>query len=70
MEYCTGEGILHLTKDLDFKFMSMTFGCPPKVIRLSCGNRSVTYIENLIQQELKEILQFLSDIDDCYLEIQ
>ena len=63
-EYCI------LTKDHDYKFMSIAFGCPPKVIRLNCGNNTTIYIANLLKQKLEVIEEFLADNDNCYLEIE
>jgi predicted nuclease of predicted toxin-antitoxin system len=63
-EYCI------LTKDHDYKFMSVAYGCPPKVIRLNCGNKTTTYIADLLKQKLEVIEEFLVDNDNCYLEIE
>lgn len=35
-----------LTKDSDFDERSQLLGCPPKVIRLICGNQSTIEILN------------------------
>ena len=64
------KGYCILTKDWDYKFMSVAFGCPPKVIRLNCGNKTTAHIANLLQQKLEIIKEFLSGNDDCYLEIE
>lgn len=63
-EYCI------LTKDWDYKFMSVALGCPPKVIRLNCGNKTTAHIANLLQQKFEVIKEFLTGNDDCYLEIE
>ncbi len=39
-----------LTKDNDFDELSQLFGCPPKVIRLMCGNNKTSYVANLIHR--------------------
>ena len=58
-----------LSKDLDFYNLSTTFGCPPKVIKLNCGNRSTTYIRDCIVRHYSIIKEFMTG-DDCYLEIE
>ncbi len=64
------KGYCILTKDWDFKFMSSTFGCPPKVIRLNCGNKTTNYIIDLLKQKVSIIQEFLADNDICYMQIQ
>ncbi len=59
-----------LTKDWDYKFMSISYGCPPKFIRLNCGNKTTIYISGLLDQKLQIINEFLQDNDSCYLEIE
>lgn len=59
-----------LTKDWGFKFMSILYGCPPKAIRLACGNRTTTYIQNLLLRQTGNIMGFLIDPGNCYLEIE
>jgi len=58
-----------LTKDTDFRFMSVANGCPPKVIHLMCGNKSTDYIISLLNRKSAVIQDFLFNEDQCYLEI-
>ena len=37
-DFAKQKGYCILTKDWDYKFTSMMYGCPPKVIHLNCGN--------------------------------
>lgn len=69
-DFALHQGYCILTKDWDYKFMSMAFGCPPKIIRINCGNKTTTYIANLLNQNLETISEFLYGGDDCYLEIE
>lgn len=69
-EIARKNGYCIVTKDWDFKFMSVSFGCPPKVIRLNCGNRTTAFIANLLRQRFWAIDEFLKNGEDCYLEIQ
>lgn len=64
------KGYSILTKDWDYKFLSVAFGCPLKVIRINCGNKTTGFIAELIQEKTQIIQGFLSDSDNCYLEIE
>lgn len=63
-EYCI------LTKDWDYRFLSLTYGCPPKVIRMNCGNQATEYIIKVLKDKIETILEFFDDTDLCYLEIE
>lgn len=58
-----------ITKDSDFKALSNYHGCPPKVIRLNCGNQSTRFISELIKQNSEEIKDFAQSYENCYFEI-
>jgi predicted nuclease of predicted toxin-antitoxin system len=57
-----------ITKDYDFSDMSHLLGCPPKVIKLNCGNRTTEYICNLLSNKASLIDSFV-DSESCYMEI-
>jgi predicted nuclease of predicted toxin-antitoxin system len=57
-----------ITKDIDFADMSHLYGCPPKVIKLSCGNRTTAFIGGLLSVNA-ELIQTFAQSDKCYLEI-
>lgn len=59
-----------LTKDNDFTDLSKLLGCPPKVIRLNCGNQTTTNIAKIIAAKLEVIIDFLNEKELCYLEIE
>jgi predicted nuclease of predicted toxin-antitoxin system len=59
-----------LTKDWDFYYMSSSLGCPPKVIRLSCGNKTTSFLQKRIISQLRNINSFLRNPDLCYMEIE
>lgn len=69
-DFAQKKGYCILTKDWDYKFLSVAYGCPPKVIRLNCGNKTTSHIAELIQENNEIIREFLSDPDNCYLEIE
>ena len=57
-----------ITKDSDFLHLSNFQGCPPKVIRLICGNKSTTFIVSLLIKHSDNIKLFVVG-NDCYMEI-
>lgn len=69
-EFAKENGYCVLTKDWDYRFLSVALGCPPKVIRLACGNKTTTFISGLLRQRTEVINEFLEDAETCYLEIE
>ncbi len=57
-----------ITKDYDFFDMSHLYGCPPKVIKLNCGNKSTDYICSILLDKFKFIKIFAGS-SNCYMEI-
>ena len=57
-----------LTKDTDYVGLSDLKGCPPKVIQLSCGNKTTEFIEALLLSHVPTIKDFAQG-EKCYLEI-
>src|ERR1017187_6485345 len=54
-----------ITKDYDFSDMSHLLGCPPKVIKLNCGNKSTEYI--LLALSVKsELIKNFTKSSNCY----
>lgn len=68
-EFSKKEGFTIITKDNDFKYLSSMHDCPPKVIKLNCGNKSTVFIYNLIINFIEEIQNFILSEELCYLEI-
>jgi len=69
-DYAKIMGYCLLTKDRDFSFMSALFGCPPKVIRLNCGNQSTLKLNAILGHQFSTIVEFFNEEDACYLEIE
>jgi predicted nuclease of predicted toxin-antitoxin system len=64
-----GKKIMSLfSKDNDFLHLSNLLGCPPKVVRLGCGNRTTSYILELLLGKYPAIQTFINSTD-CYMEI-
>ncbi|WP_395080255.1 DUF5615 family PIN-like protein [Gracilimonas sp.] len=69
-EFAKKKGMTILTKDNDFDELSQLYGCPPKVIHLLCGNKSIRFISALITRSKNEIVQFVEkDPNNCLLKI-
>jgi predicted nuclease of predicted toxin-antitoxin system len=66
--YARDNGYTIITKDNDFLYLSNLYGCPPKIIRLDCGNKSTSYISELIIKRMAEITIFAGN-SECYMEI-
>ena len=66
--FAKNEGYTIITKDFDFSDMSRLFGCPPKVIKLNCGNQTTNYIGTLLNQNKISIIDFAQG-EHCYMEI-
>ncbi len=66
--YARDNGYSIITKDTDFLHLSNLYGCPPKIIRLNCGNKSTAYINDLIIRRMDEINIFEGN-SECYMEI-
>ena len=57
-----------ITKDYDFSDMSHLLGCPPKIIKLNCGNKTTEYICNALISKWQLIKTFVES-SNCYMEI-
>ena len=57
-----------ITKDNDFSDMSHLLGCPPKVIKLNCGNRTTDYISNLLLNKA-DLIKKIAEDSNCYMDI-
>src|ERR1039458_1477972 len=67
-KFAKNNGFTIITKDYDFYDMSHLFGCPPKVIKLNCGNKTTDYIsESLLKKQ--ELINFFAESSNCYMEI-
>lgn len=60
--------IVIITKDHDFSDMSHLYGCPPKVIKLDCGNKTTEYIYGILSNGF-ELIKNFAESSNCYMEI-
>jgi predicted nuclease of predicted toxin-antitoxin system len=61
------EGLVLVTKDEDFLDLSVTRGCPPKVVCLAVGNASNTATAILLLQQAETIERFYSHPETGFL---
>lgn len=67
-EFAKSNDFTILSKDNDFYYLSFARGCPPKVVRLDCGNKKTSFIVLLLQNNTEIIRNFIRS-STCYLEI-
>jgi predicted nuclease of predicted toxin-antitoxin system len=65
--YAKKNDLTIITKDNDFSDMSHLRGCPPKVIKLNCGNKTTGYISNILVNK-SELIKAFTESADCYME--
>jgi len=58
-----------VTKDSDFNDLAILKGTPPKIIWLKVGNCKVSDIENILNDHVQSIKDFLEAEDSSILEI-
>lgn len=58
-----------VTFDSDFYDLSVFKGCPPKIIWLRTGNMTTKSISDILTLNFDNIILFLSENDQCVLEI-
>jgi predicted nuclease of predicted toxin-antitoxin system len=69
-KFARQKGYTILTKDNDYEALSRLYGCPPKVIQLTCGNKTTSQIV-LIMEKSKDVIHgFINDKEDCLLYLQ
>lgn len=69
-EFAKEKDFVILTKDNDFEAMSRLFGCPPKVIYLTCGNKSTNDIVTILEKSVRLIQSFSEGSENCLLYLQ
>jgi predicted nuclease of predicted toxin-antitoxin system len=57
-----------LTKDNDFDVLSNVYGCPPKIVHLTCGNKATKEICEKLVSHTEGIKSFLGS-KECLLKI-
>lgn len=66
-EYAREHGYVIVTKDDDFRSLSLVKGAPPKVIWLRVGNAATNTITNLLRTHRAECEAFVSSLEEALL---
>jgi predicted nuclease of predicted toxin-antitoxin system len=64
------EGFAIVTKDDDFREMSMALGHPPKVIWIKSGNLRNSGMENFLREKADIISRFVESADESLLVLK
>lgn len=64
------KGFTVLTKDNDFESLSRLYGCPPKVVQLTCGNKTTAQIISVLEKGSGVIGGFIEDNENCLMYLQ
>ena len=67
--YAASKGLAVVSKDRDFRDLSVAHGAPPKAIWLRVGNGPTQVIEDLLRQRLSDATAFLADPSAALLEL-
>lgn len=68
--FAADQGLTIVTKDDDFRGMSLLYGAPPKVIWLIVGNTSTAEIVQLLTRAAEAMQAFLADPATALLTIR
>ncbi len=55
------------SKDSDFRQLSFTFGHPPRIIWIRCGNCSTSEIESILRSRYSDLLSFHQDEQGAFV---
>ena len=69
-EYARNRSLIVLTKDSDYRQLSLEHGHPPKVILVRIGNCRVREVESLLRDHYSEIMAFKQDPDRGIIELR
>ena len=65
--YAKENGFVLVSKDNDFRQRSFQHGAPPKVVWLSVGNVSTTFIQQLLRESQAQIERFVDQTEAALL---
>ena len=69
-KFAKEKGYTILTKDNDFETMSRFYGCPPKVVYLTCGNKTTSQVISILERSKNTIRLFLDNDENCLLYLR
>jgi predicted nuclease of predicted toxin-antitoxin system len=65
--YAGAQGYLLVSKDADFRQLSLLYGFPPKVVWIRLGNCSTADIERLLRSRAARVAEFAADPEAAIL---
>ena len=65
--YANEQELTIASKDSDFRQLSFTFGHPPKIIWIRCGNCSTSEIESILRSRYSDLLSFHQDEQGAFV---
>ena len=65
--YASKNDLIVVSKDSDFRHLSLTFGPPPKVIWVRVGNGGTVRVAELLNEHIAEVRDFATDPDAALL---
>ena len=65
--YANDHELTIASKDSDFRQLSFTFGHPPKIIWIRCGNCSTSEIESILRSRYSDLLSFHQDEQGAFV---
>lgn len=68
-DFARGRGDAIVSKDSDFRHLSLLHGHPPKVVWIRLGNASTDQILELMRTRARQLETFLSDKEASLLEL-
>jgi predicted nuclease of predicted toxin-antitoxin system len=68
-DYAKDNGFAFVTKDEDYRHLSLLHGTPPKILWLVIGNCTTSEVEELIRNHFPEIQDFEADQEAGVLEL-
>ena len=69
-DFARVHGYAIVSKDTDFRDLSLLRGSPPKVIWLRVGNCDTAQVEDLLRRNLQRVLDFENDADASILTLE
>jgi len=68
-DYARKKGMVIVTNDEDFLYLSSFKGFPPKVLLLKTGNQNRKFIEQILINRMEQIKQFIESSEYGILEL-
>lgn len=67
--YASAHGFVLVTKDDDFRELSILRGAPPKLVMIGLGNCTTADVDAALRQNLSRLLAFEADLGAALIEL-